>query len=461
MALSSHPLFASFSPPVASNKTSITGDSNHINFTPSAQRWSVGKRNRFLSSTSLETLHDHQTKSSSIYDTSSRHGKKLEVFRHVLSKVGEDPLEGLKMIDAVQRLGIDYYFQEEIGAILQKQFMMFNHNRDCNYCLHEVALRFRLLRQEGYFASAGDGQLLAASIARLDHHQAKIVENTLRNPHHKSLAKFMAKNYFVGNNSQGSIKWMNVLQELAKTEFNMVQSLHQKEIFQISKWDIDATEQLPDSMKICFKTLNDMTNEISQKIHQKHGWNPLHSLRKTWSSLCTAFLEEAKWFANGKLPKTEEYLRNGIVSSGVHVVLVHAFFLLGEGLCNQTVELVDDMPRIISSTASILRLWDDLGSAKVIRTKCPMSFQYTICESSIRKDDNEHSCGDKEVLIVDENTNEEESNIEMSNGEANSNLVLKDKETSKDCPNQITFSVNTFNHSTIALSTKTPKEEEC
>lgn len=98
-----------------------------------------------------------------------------------------------------------------------------------------------------------------------------------------------------------------------------------------------------------------------------------------WSSLCTAFLEEAKWFANGKLPKTEEYLRNGIVSSGVHVVLVHAFFLLGEGLCNQTVELVDDMPRIISSTASILRLWDDLGSAKVIRTKCPMSFQYTIC----------------------------------------------------------------------------------
>lgn len=60
------------------------------------------------------------------------------------------------MIDAVQRLGIDYYFQEEIGAILQKQFMMFNHNRDCNYCLHEVVLRFRLLRQEGYFASAGE-----------------------------------------------------------------------------------------------------------------------------------------------------------------------------------------------------------------------------------------------------------------------------------------------------------------
>ena len=75
-------------------------------------------------------------------------------------------------------------------------------------------------------------------------------------------------------------------------------------------------------------------------------------------------MEEAKWFASGKVPKAEDYLKNGIISSGVHVMLVHVFFLLGEGL-NDTVELTDDMPRIMSSTAAILRLWDDLGSAEV------------------------------------------------------------------------------------------------
>lgn len=74
---------------------------------------------------------------------------------------------------------------------------------------------------------------------------------------------------------------------------------------------------------------------------------------------------EAQWFDSGKVPKANEYLENGIISSGVHIVLVHVFFLLGIGLTDQTVELIDNSPSIISSTATILRLWDDLGSAKV------------------------------------------------------------------------------------------------
>ena len=68
----------------------------------------------------------------------------------------------------------------------------------------------------------------------------------------------------------------------------------------------------------------------------------------------------------GHVPKTDEYLKNGIISSGVHVVLVHMFFLLGHGITKRNVDIVDDFPGIISSAATILRLWDDLGSAQVI-----------------------------------------------------------------------------------------------
>ena len=88
-----------------------------------------------------------------------------------------------------------------------------------------------------------------------------------------------------------------------------------------------------------------------------------------WGSLCNAFLTEAKWFASGHLPKAEEYLKNGIVSSGVHLGLVHIFFLLGHGITSETVRLIDSNPPIVSSVATILRLWDDLGSAKVTHTK--------------------------------------------------------------------------------------------
>lgn len=79
-----------------------------------------------------------------------------------------------------------------------------------------------------------------------------------------------------------------------------------------------------------------------------------------WASLCNAFLVEAKWLRSKNLPGAKEYLTNGKVSSGVYVVLVHLFFLLGYSGTN-----LDDVSPLISSVATILRLWDDLGTAQV------------------------------------------------------------------------------------------------
>ncbi|KAF9672214.1 hypothetical protein SADUNF_Sadunf11G0017400 [Salix dunnii] len=351
-------------------------------------------------------------------DSDFEFAEKLKTIKHFLRK-GADPIQGLAMIDAIQRLSIDYLFQEEIDSILARQYM-FSSTFHSDNNLYENALRFRLLRQQGYHVSA-------------DYKQARWVRNSLDHPYHKSLASFMAKNFF-NDEPNGRI---SELQELAKTEFEMVKSRHQLEVVEISKWwkdlrlskemkfardqplkwyiwsmsgladsclsqqrieltkpismiyiiddifdvygtldelvcftevinrwDIAAAEQLPDCMKICLKVLNNITNEISYEIYKKHGWNPVDSLRKTWTSLCNAFLVEAKWFASGKLPSSEEYLKNGIVSSGVNVALVHIFFLLGQGISKENVELIDNFPAIISSAATILRLWDDLGSAK-------------------------------------------------------------------------------------------------
>ncbi|KAL5839747.1 hypothetical protein ACOSQ4_012355 [Xanthoceras sorbifolium] len=419
-------------------------------------------------------------------DIHDEHAQNVKVFKRILSEVGEDPSQGLAMIDAVQRVGIDYHFQDEIEQILPRQYMIaantygdYDHH---DHDLQEVALRFRLLRQEGYDVPAdvfnnfrnkegkfksnvskdikglmglfeasqlsisGEDVLNEAEeitakflnewLMHLDNYQATVVGNTLRYPHHKSLPRFVAKNLFLSN-YQGENGWIHVLQEPVKIDYNVVQSLHQKEIVQVSKWwkglglaeklefardqpvkwyvwsmacltdpslsdqrieltkpisliyiiddifdvygtldeltlftetitrwDHAASEQMPEYLRICFEALNDITNEISYKVFKEHGYNPVHSLRKAWASLCNAFLVEAKWFASGQLPKAEEYLENGIVSSGVHVVLIHIFFLLGQNITSKNVELIDNNPGLISSTAAILRLWDDLGSAK-------------------------------------------------------------------------------------------------
>ncbi|XP_027347337.1 (3S,6E)-nerolidol synthase 1-like [Abrus precatorius] len=416
-------------------------------------------------------------------DLCINHSEKLEVVKHELRNVGENSCKGLYMVDALQRLNIDYHFQDEIQAFLLRQYLNSNvlaggtgHND-----IHEIALRFRLLRQQGHFVSpevfdkftnkegkfnpklgenvqgminlyeasqlsiagedileeAGEfcSQLLKEKVDYIDIHEAQFVNRTLEHPFHKSLPMFTARNFF--GDFHGTNQWLSSLKEVAKLDFTLLQGLHHREIAQISqwwtglgfanelkyarnqplkwyiwslacltdpamseerveltkpisliyiiddifdvygtldeltifteavsRWDITVTENLPDYMKSCFRVLYNVTNEISSKVYQKHGWDPSHSLQNTWKSLCEAFLVEAKWFASGKLPSAEEYLKNGIVSSGVHIVLVHAFFLLGHGLNKENVHILDTIPGIVSSPATILRLWDDLGNAE-------------------------------------------------------------------------------------------------
>ncbi|XP_031287270.1 (3S,6E)-nerolidol synthase 1-like [Pistacia vera] len=370
-------------------------------------------------------------------DIHVEHARKLKAFKHMLSRVRKDSFEGLAIIDAVQRLGIDYHFQEEIQQIIRRQYVISATYPFQHHYLQEIPLRFRLLRQEGYNVPTDmfnkfinkDGKfkqrvredinslmglyeasqlciggedvldearqfsskLLNQSMSHLDPYQAKVVRNTLLYPYHRSSARWwkdlgLAKKLEFAREqplkwyiwsmaclTDANLSWQRI--ELTKPIsfiyiiddiFDVYGTLDELTIFTeiVNRWDHAAIDQLPDYMKICFKVLDDITNEISYKVYKEHGFNPVHSLRKAWSSLCNAFLVEAKWFASENMPKAEEYLKNGIISSGVHVVLVHIFFLLGQNVTKETVELIDNNPGIISSTATILRLWDDLGSAK-------------------------------------------------------------------------------------------------
>jgi hypothetical protein len=60
-------------------------------------------------------------------------------------------VEKMDLVDVVQHLGIDHHFKEQIATTLSSI-----HRAEFNSSsLHEVALRFRLLRQHGFWVSAG------------------------------------------------------------------------------------------------------------------------------------------------------------------------------------------------------------------------------------------------------------------------------------------------------------------
>lgn len=60
-------------------------------------------------------------------------------------------MEKLNLVDTLQHLGIDHLFEEPVATTLSSI-----HNTEFNSSnLHEVALWFRLLRQHGFWVSAG------------------------------------------------------------------------------------------------------------------------------------------------------------------------------------------------------------------------------------------------------------------------------------------------------------------
>ncbi|KAL6975737.1 geranyl diphosphate diphosphatase [Sarracenia purpurea var. burkii] len=109
----------------------------------------------------------------------------------------------------------------------------------------------------------------------------------------------------------------------------------------------------------------------SEKLQRRSRWcNPksqerlaVKSAKKKWIDMIEAFLVEAKWFNNGYVPNLEEYLQNGVTTAGSYMALVHIFFLIGHGVTQQTVRMMDPYPNLFSCSGRILRLWDDLGTA--------------------------------------------------------------------------------------------------
>ncbi|TKY48785.1 terpene synthase 11 [Spatholobus suberectus] len=388
-----------------------------------------------------------------------------------------DSVKTLKMIDTIQRLGIEHHFEEEINVQLGRV-----GDWDTAEDLFATALQFRLLRHNGwptcsdvfnkfldksgnfkesitrdiwgmlslyeasYLGAKGEEVLQhAMEFSRTHLHQSlphlgpevrRLVVEALTLPRHLRMARLEARNYMV-EYSQASGQIPDLL-ELARLDFDMAQSMHQKELAEISRWwknlglverlgfgrdgpgecflwalgilpeprysncrielakticvlqvmddmfdnygtldelvlftkaikrwDLDAMEQLPEYMKICYMALYNTTNEIAYRIQKEHGQTVVACLKRTWIDIFEAYLKEAKWFSNRHVPAFREYLDNGVISSASYMALVHATFLIGDGLSKEIISMMNPYPRLFSCSGEILRLWDDLGTSRV------------------------------------------------------------------------------------------------
>ncbi|KAH7576813.1 hypothetical protein JRO89_XS01G0156000 [Xanthoceras sorbifolium] len=420
----------------------------------------------------MRALKYWQSQGENYYYCSKKLEELKERTRVALWKSSDDPTATVKLIDDIQRLGVGHHFEEEINLQLERA----SGWKCCETeDLFANARRFRLLRQNGWPASTDIFKQIPERGWEMEgiHNQRhmgnfkRCIAQALELPRHLRMARLEARKYIY----EYSREWNHnlALLELAKLDFNMVQSLHQRELVEIQRniantlyefslqvvedyrgqalecflwtvgifpephysncrieltktiafllvvddifdtygslsdlvlftnaiqrWDLDAMEQIPEYMKICYMALYNTTNEISFRILKEHGWNVVPQLKRTWTDIFEAQLAEAKWFNKGDVPHLEEYLANGVTTGGTYMALVHAFFLMGQGVTRESSVMMEPYPRLSSCAGKILRLWDDLGTAREEEERgdvassmaCNMRENTLSCEEEARK----------------------------------------------------------------------------
>ncbi|KAL3508558.1 hypothetical protein ACH5RR_027959 [Cinchona calisaya] len=215
-----------------------------------------------------------------------------EEVRKMLIATPDKSKRKLDLIDTIQRLGVSYHFENEIEASLQ--FMYSTYHELCDEDgndLDTVALRFRLLRQQGHYVSSdvfnkfknpegnfkesliinvggmlslyeaanylvhGEDILeealkftvthLESMLPHLSNFLGTKVNQALKHPIQKTLTRLGARQFM--SLYQQDQSHNVILLNFAKLDFNILQKQHKKELSSLTKWwrSIDCPKKLP------------------------------------------------------------------------------------------------------------------------------------------------------------------------------------------------------------------------
>ncbi|KAH0696980.1 hypothetical protein KY290_014407 [Solanum tuberosum] len=133
----------------------------------------------------------------------------------------------------------------------------------------------------------------------------------------------------------------------------------------IERWNIEASEQLPSFMKIIYRALLDVYNEIENELaNENNSFLVNYSISEMKKLLCT-FLQEAKWYHGKNLPTMEQYMTNGTRSSTYHLVATTSWLGMGEVATKDAFDWIATEPLILVASGTIARLLNDLVTHEI------------------------------------------------------------------------------------------------
>ncbi|KAF3627344.1 putative polygalacturonase-like [Capsicum annuum] len=204
----------------------------------------------------------------------------------------------------------------------------------------------------------------------------------------------------------------DVLLKFAKLDFNLLQRLHKKELCDITRWwkelemvkalpyardrvvelyflslgvyfepqysiarkiltkvlyfasitddTYDIYEQLPPYMKIIYRALLNVHNEIEEELANENKSFLVNYFVTEMKKLLRAYFQEAKWYHGKNIPTVEQYVKNGAPSSTYHLIATTSWLVMGEVATKDAFDWIATEPLILVASGIIARLLNDL-----------------------------------------------------------------------------------------------------
>ncbi|XVF77188.1 hypothetical protein PTKIN_Ptkin14bG0021800 [Pterospermum kingtungense] len=131
----------------------------------------------------------------------------------------------------------------------------------------------------------------------------------------------------------------------------------------IQRWDIKCMDQLPDYMKISYKALLDVYEEMKLLLPEERRYRVEYA-RKEMIQLAQAYMLEAKWTHEKYKPTFDEFRANQLLSSAHVMLAITALIGMGDVVTTETFKWATNGPKIIRACAIICRFMDDIAEHK-------------------------------------------------------------------------------------------------
>ncbi|KAM5559429.1 hypothetical protein ABKV19_020869 [Rosa sericea] len=373
---------------------------------------------------------------------------KVVVRREVFRNTSSDFSHQMKLIDAMQRLGVAYHFETEI----ENAFEHLQHTSVHDGDLYNVALGFRLLREHGYNVSSGifnkfkdangnfkegltsdlpgmlsfyeathlrmhgedileDGLFfttahLEFSANDVNHALAAQITQALERPLRKHPERLYARSYMSifpndhktlhheASSVRSLASWIAIISVLDDI-YDAYGTFEELKIFTeaIQRWDVDCIDELPDYMKIFYRRLFNFCNEIEVAMVKQGTSYRVHYAKEVIKAQARLYFAEAQWLHENYIPSMDEYMQVSVRSVGNTLLSTISLVGMGDIVTKEAFEWLANDPKILRASNIIFRLMDDLVSSKFEKERGHVS-------SSIDCYMKQHRVSEKETVVV-------------------------------------------------------------